>query len=127
MIDTQGASAYFTSTTFSQVWSEFSTKQRQAAIDMAKREFSRALGRALNENEAAYKYGDTVREEYACYEQALYTLLRDAQPNASGTAIPSLDQDDQKSPAYTMAWGKGQWAPRALAWLGNLSVVCRNG
>ena len=68
-----------------------------------------------------------MREEYAAYEQAIYTLLRDAQPTGTGTAVPSLDQDDQRAPAHTLAGSKGQWSPRALAWLGKLSVIARRG
>ena len=127
MIDVEGAAAYFAGTTFSQVWGQYSGKQKEAAIEMAKREFGRALGRPLREDEPPFQIGDAVREEFAAYEQAVYTLLRDVQPNVGGTAVPSLDQDDQKSPAYTLAGAKGQWSPRALSWLGKISVIARNG
>lgn len=126
-IDAKGASAYFKETTFSAKWAEYSDDQKKSAIEMAKRELSRALGRPVREDEPEYAYGDVCREEYAVYEQALYTLLRDVQPSGGGSAVPSLDQDDQRSPAYTMAGSRGQWAPRALSWLGQIGVVARNG
>ena len=127
MIDVNGAAKYFSASTLSQAWSEYSGKQKEAAIAQAKREFGRALGRPLREDEPPFKDGDQVREEYAAYEQAIYTLLRDAQPTGTGTAVPSLDQDDQRAPAHTLAGSKGQWSPRALAWLGKLSVIARRG
>jgi len=127
MIDVTGAANYFASSTLSQAWAEYSGKQKEAAIAQAKREFGRALGRPLREDEPPFQEGDQVREEYAAYEQAIYTLLRDAQPTGTGTAVPSLDQDDQKAPAHTLAGSKGQWSPRALAWLGKLSVIARRG
>ena len=118
MINVEGAAAYFAGTTLSQAWSQYSAKQKEAAIEMAKREFGRALGRPLREDEPPFQMGDAVREEYAAYEQALYV---------GGSAVPSLDQDDQKSPAYTLAGAKGQWSPGALSWLGKISVIARNG
>lgn len=128
MICVEAADGYFEGTTLFQAWSQYSKEQQAAAISMAKREFGRALGRALREDEPPYKAGDTVREEFAAYEQALYTLLRDAQPNKGGNAVPSLDQDDQRSPAFTLSGASGQWSPRALSWLaGSIGVVARNG
>lgn len=127
MISIEGASKYFLSTTFSQKWSEFSSAQKSAAIDMARREFARALGRPLASDADGYKEGDRTCEEFAVYEQALYALLRDAQPTGSGAAVPALDQQDQRAMPYTLAGHSGQWSPRALAWLGTLSVVARNG
>lgn len=127
MIDTKGAAQYFASTTFSEKWAEYTTAQKEAAIEMAKREFARALGRPLKEDEPAYQYGDTTREEYAAYEQALFTLMRDTQPKGKGYSVPSLDQKDQRAPAHTLATSKGQWSPRALSWLGSIMVVSRLG
>jgi len=127
MISLEGATAYFLTTTFSQKWSEFSSSQKTAAIEMAKREFARAIGRPLKDDGGTYRDGDRVCEAFAAYEQALYTLLRDTQPTGNGSAVPALDQDDQRSPAHTFSGSKGQWSPRALAWLGDLSVVSRMG
>ncbi len=128
MITAERANDYFKTTTFWSTWDEYSFEQKTAAVEMAKREFARALGRPLNENEPTYQLGDKTREEYAAYEQALYALLRDAQPNGvAGSAVPSLDQEDQRAPAHTLAGASGQWSPRALSWLGVLSAVTRCG
>ena len=127
-ITAEGASKYFKGTTLSAKWAEYSTEQKESAVEMATREFSRALGRPLREDEPEYQMGDATREEFAAYEQALYTLLRDAQPTGgTGSMVPSLDQEDQRSPAFTLAGSAGQWSPRALSWLGRLGVVARNG
>ena len=127
MIDVKGATEYFKTTTFAAKWAEYSKEQKEAAVEMAKREFARALGSPLREDEPPFKMGDQTREEYAAYEQALYTLLRDVQPNGTGTAVPSLDQDDQRAPAVTLGGSKGQWSPRALSWLGHIGMVIRMG
>lgn len=126
-INADGASEYFRTTTFSDVWAEYSTGQKEAAVEMAKRDLSRALGRPLKEDEPPYQYGDAVREEYAAYEQALFTLLRDAQPKGGGSPVPSLDQDDQKAPAFSLGSSKNQFSPRALSWLGRISTITRMG
>ena len=127
MIDARGATEYFKATTFAAKWAEYSDDQKKAAIEMAKREFARALGRPLREDEPPFQLGDRTREEYAAYEQALYTLLRDTEPNGGGSAVPSLDQDDQHAPAVTLGGSKGQWSPRALSWLGQIGVIARMG
>ena len=127
MIDARGATEYFKTTPFSAKWAEYSDDQKKAAVEMAKREFSRALGRPLDENEPPFKFGDRTREEYAAYEQALYTLLRDTEPNGGGSAVPSLDQDDRNAPAVTLGGSKGQWSPRAMSWLGQIGVIARMG
>ena len=126
-ITSQGASEYFQSTTFSDRWAEFSAEQKKAAVEMAKREFGRALGRPLREDEPPYQIGDRTREEFAAYEQALFTLMRDAQPKGGGSMVPSLDQDDQQPVAHTLGGSQNQFSTRALAWLGQLSVVTRMG
>lgn len=126
-ISVDGASSYFRSTTFHDSWAEYSQGQKEAALTMAKRDLSRALGRPLNEDEPPYSFGDTVREEFAAYEQALFSLLRDAQPKGGGSPVPSLDQDDQKAPAFSLASSKNQFSPRALSWLGRISTITRMG
>jgi len=126
-ITVERATKYFGMTTFAAKWGEYAREQRVVAITMAQREFARALGRSLLDDEPEYVMGDQVREEFAAYEQALYTLLRDVEPTGSGTAVPSLDQEVRKAPAFTVGGVKGQWSPRALAWLGHIGTVSRNG
>lgn len=118
MIDVTGADAYFSTRTMGGAWKEFSADQRKCAIEQAKRDLSRALGRPMRENEGAYVYGQQRRDEFAVYEQALYALLRDAQPNGRGTDIPSLEPDEKQPHGYTLKTGLGKWSEEALAWLG---------
>jgi len=117
-MDVTGADAYFATRTMGSHWHEFSADQRKCAIAQAMRDLSRALGRPMRTDERAYRYGDRVRDEFAVYEQALYTLLRDANPSATGTDIPSLEQDEKRDTRYTLGTGKGKWSEEALAWLG---------
>ena len=126
-ITAQNASEYFKSTTFSDWWAEYSSEQKAAALEMAKRELGRALGRPLKEDEPPYHAGDRTREEFAAYEQALYTLMRDAQPKGGGALVSALNQDDQKQPARTLGGSNDHFSPRALAWFGQLSVAIRMG
>lgn len=118
MIGIDNANAYFKSHPMGATWGEYSTEQRTTAIEYAKRELSRALGRALNEKEPQYRYGDRVRDEYAVYEQALYVLLRDCQPKSAGVVMPSAEPDEAQPTAHTMANGKDHFAAEALRWLG---------
>lgn len=116
-IDIQGANRYFGETTLAGTWMEYSTDQRSAAIAQAKRELSKAIGRAMREDEPPYAPGDAKRDEYAVYEQALFSLVRDADPMGSGAAIPSLDADDRRPVGFTLRDGMGNWSKRALSWL----------
>jgi len=119
MIDVKNADAYFASHPMGANWKEYGADQRTTAIEYAKRELSRALGRPMNEAEAPYRYGDKVRDEYAVYEQALYVLLRDCQPNSTGVVMPSAEPDEAQPTAHTMAHGKDHFAAEALRWLGS--------
>ena len=118
-IDIGGANAYFKSRTSCDDWGSYSVEQRIAAIEQAKRDFSRALGRPLKEDEPPYAYGDRTRDEYAVYEQALYTLLRDAQQKGvTSSSLPSLNPDEAQDPRRIHSTGVGKWSTEALAWLG---------
>lgn len=118
MIRIDNADAYFKSHPMGAAWSEYSADRRKAAIEYAKRELSRALGRPLREDEPPYRYGDRTRDEYAVYEQALYVLLRDCQSDAAGVVMPSAEPDEAQPTAHTMATGKDHFAAEALRWLG---------
>ena len=104
-INVDGADAYFSSRTSGDDWAAYSATQRKAAIEQAKRDFSRALGRPM-------------RDEYAVYEQALYTLLRDATQKGAVSRTPSLNPDEHKEPRTVHSTGYGKWSSEALAWLG---------
>ena len=118
MIDLSGATAYFKIHTRFKVWNEYSSEQRERAIEQAKRDLSRALGRPMREDEPPYAFGDRTRDEYAVYEQAVYTLLRDVNPSGTGVDIPSLEPDEKQDRQYTLGTGRGKWSEEALAWLG---------
>lgn len=118
MICLDNAKAYFASRTMGARWNEFSPEQHTAALEQAKRDLSRAIGRPLREDEPQYRYGDATRDEYAAYEQALYVLLRDCNPDRTGVVQPSADPDERQTPGHTLKTGNGSYSEEALAWLG---------
>lgn len=123
MICVDNADAYFASHPMGANWREYSAEQRTNAVEYAKRELSRALGRPMKEDEPQYQYGDRTRDEFAVYEQALYVLLRDCSPSASGVVMPSAEPDEAQPTAHTMAKGKDHFAAEALRWLGGSGRV----
>ena len=117
-ITLERAREYFSTRTTGEAWNEYSAEQKEIAIAQARRDLSRALGRPIKDDEPEYREGDQTRDEFAVYEQALYSLLRDARPKGgSGSAVPSLDQDETQSRTYSMRTGHGKWSMEALAWL----------
>ena len=124
MINLQNANAYFSGRTVSKFWNEYSGAQKEAAIQQARRDLARAIGRPLNDDEPPYEEGQSKRDEFAVYEQAIYTLLRDCQPEGGGSAVPSLDGDEVKTKNVQLSTGGGKWSIEALSWLcDKLSVV----
>lgn len=124
MISIDGANAYFASHSRRADWEGFSTDQRKAAVAQACRDFSRALGRPLRDDEPSYRLGDRRRDEFAAYEQALFALLRDAPAQGElQSPVPSLSPDEAAEPRRTLATGRGKWSAEALAWLGCRQVV----
>lgn len=120
MINVDNARAYFREHTQGAQWREYSVEQQTAAIAHAKRELARALRRPMREDEGQYIEGEQCRDEYAVYEQALYTLLRDAMPSGSGSATPSLNPDETADARRTHSEGRNPWSRAALAWLGEI-------
>lgn len=128
MICVGNANAYFEGRTVGKFWAEYSGEQKEAAIAQARRDLARAIGRPMKDDEPPYEEGQRKRDEYAVYEQALYSLLRDVNPEGSGEALPSLNSDETKSKLSSMGVGGGKWSIEALAWLcDKLSVVTRLG
>lgn len=126
MITVGNANAYFKGRTLCKNWNEYSGEQKEAAIQQARRDLSRALGRPINDDEPPYQEGDRKRDEYGVYEQAVYILLRDVSPEGGGDAVPTLDGDEVKTKNATLSTGGGKWSIEALAWLcDKLSVVTR--
>lgn len=126
MICLQNANAYFNGRTIGDSWNEYSGEQKEMAIQQARRDLSRALGRAMNDDEPPYQEGDTRRDEYAVYEQAAYSLFRTALPKGGGSATPSLEPQEAKPKATSLGTGSGKWSVEALAWLADkLTIVTR--
>ena len=88
-ITVERASQYFKTRTAGASWSEYSTEQKEVAIAQARRDLAKALGRAMRDDEPEYREGDRTRDEYAVYEQALFSLLRDMNPKL-GEIIPEI-------------------------------------
>lgn len=125
-ITVQNANAYFRGHTLGSSWNEYSGEQKDMAIQQARRDLSRALGRALDDEEPPYVEGDTKRDEYAVYEQAVYSLIRSVQPNGGGSSVPSLEPDEAKPKIHQLSIGGGKWSMEALSWLADkLTVVTR--
>lgn len=126
MICLQNANAYFKGRTVGDSWNEYSGPQKEMAIQEARRDLSRALGRPMRDDEEPYQEGDTKRDEYAVYEQAVYTLLRSTLPKGGGSATPSLEPDETKGKGMTLTEGYGKWSKEALSWLADkMTVVTR--
>ena len=71
----------------------------------------------MRDDEPEYREGDQTRDEYAVYEQAVYTLLRDVQPNGGGEPTPALDGDEVRAKSVNLGTGGGKWSIEALKWL----------
>lgn len=126
MISVGNANNYFAGRTVGKFWNEYTGEQKDAAIAQARRDLARALGRPMKDDEPPYVEGDKMRDEYAVYEQAVYTLLRDASPEGGGTSVPPLDGEEVRMKNASMAVGGGRWSIEALSWLcDKLSVVTK--
>lgn len=117
MINIENANAFFLAHTYSRQWLEYSHEQRAAAIAQARRDLSRALGRSMRENEAPYEEGQRKRDEFAVYEQAIYTLLRNSQPEGKRAVVQPLDTAESVEKLKTSPAGK--FSMEALSWLGD--------
>lgn len=113
-IDITGAGSYFLSHSKSNLWAQYSQAQKVSAIAQAKRDLSRELGRALDENEAAYQQGDTTRDEYAVYEQAIHLLGQAGKAMIGISGIPSLKGKAETTAKQT----KTKFSDDCLRWLG---------
>ena len=116
-ITVERASQYFRTRTAGASWNEYSTEQKELAIAQARRDLSKALGRPMRDDEPEYREGDRTRDEYAVYEQALYTMLRDMNPGLGGDIVPALDQSKAQDRRVTVGAGHGKWSAEALSWL----------
>lgn len=126
MITVANANAYFGAHSYCEAWNEYSGTQKELAITQARRDLARVVGRPMRDDEPPYQEGDKKRDEYAVYEQALYTLLSGVQPKGGGSAVPSLEPDERKPKGKTLSTGSDKWSIEALSWLcDKISVVTR--
>ena len=130
MIDITQADAYFRANhhTHATFWGRYSKDAREGAVAEAKRLLARALRRELCENLPAYKLGDTRRDDFATFEQALFLLRVGASSINGGSspypaAVPVAGSDDQE-PEETYAGGI---CKAALAWLGIPAMISVRG
>lgn len=130
MIDITAADLYFASSnhTGATAWASFGRQARAAAVAEARRLLSRALRRALDDELPAYVEGDTCRDDFAVFEQALF-ILRNSTSAINGgvtpypAAVPTTnDEDQQPEPTYA-----GGICAAALAWLGVPATVSVRG
>lgn len=117
MISVGNANSYFQAHAYGDAWNEYTGEQKDLAITQARRDLSRALGRPMRDDEPPYAEGDRKRDEYAVYEQALYTLLSGVQPKGGGSSVPSLEPDEKKPTGKSLSTGGGKWSIEALRWL----------
>lgn len=129
-INLDGANGYFAPENHSKaaVWMRYSVVQRTGAIAEAKRDLSRALKRALDENEPPFKPGDRRREEFAVYEQALWRLEGSVQADPdTGDIIATLrgrqETDDVAQGRDRSFAGIAHAAMLWLGWDGNVRLV----
>ena len=111
--DIDDANTYFASTSHvrSYDWLNYSTDERTAAITQAQREIELYLARDLDDPAATDRY----RDDYACFEQALFILdntVRTAQSANSAQIIASPD-DEERDKFYGVTL-----APQARRFLG---------
>ena len=116
MIDISGAGGYFKSHAKATVWPQYSVEEQTGAIEQAKRDLSRELGRAMKEDEPPYQYGEQQRDEYAVYEQALHALEQIGVGNGRGSDVPALKGSSEAQPDKTQTPPK--FCKEAKSWLG---------
>lgn len=127
MITVDGASEYFAAHVKAEVWTNTSDSARTAALGHARRLLARALGRAMDDTETAYEEGDTVRDEYAVYEQALYMIENGIIANGEGSSPQAVLAAEDGDPDQPRKADRSPYAPEALRWLGYRGAVVVQG
>ncbi len=121
-IDLDGADKYFETHSKSAVWHNYPPEIRSAAVIHARMIFSRALNRKMKDDYSEYSVEnpDRYRDDFACYEQALY-LLMEGPVLQSDTAIPypiAMPEDPEVRRSEDSGIGRAYYSPTALRWLG---------
>ena len=115
-IDVSGAGAYFKYHAKRTLWPQYSPEEQAGAIEQAKRDLSRELGRPMDEDEPPFQPGEQRRDEYAVYEQALHTLEQVGVGNGRGSYVPVLKGGGEEQSAASKPQGK--FCQEALTWFG---------
>lgn len=117
-INLENADAYFAPGNHSQaqVWLKYGEKNREGALELAKRTLAREIGRELDEEKETV----TVREDYAAFEQALWLLKKSAfSDSRNGDSLAVLKGHKDGAQAGEPERGlAARVAPEALLWLG---------
>lgn len=71
----------------------------------------------MREDEGPYAEGQRKRDEFAVYEQAIYSLMRGAQPEGKRAVVQPLDSAE--SVEKLKASPAGKFSMEALSWLGD--------
>ena len=109
-------------------WAQAEEAAGTSAICAARRILSRALGRALDDDEDAYAEGDTTRDEYAVYEQALWMIENGVVANGQGSAALAQMAGAQDAGSRVATNNQASlYAPEALRWLGWTGAAVVNG
>jgi len=123
MIEVNRANAYFKGHVKGVVWAEYSPDQKVGAIEQAKRELSRNFKRAMRDDEPEYQPGESLRDEFAVYEQALHTLEQVGIVRGTTGNVQDLTGRANDAGA-TAPKTQMEVSPAALRWLG-IRVVTR--
>jgi hypothetical protein len=118
MINYAGSITYFQGHLKGNIWTQAGEKSCTVAIAAARKVLSRGLGRAMDDSEVAYEEGDTCRDEYAVYEQALYLLENGVIANGDGSAPQPILTGATEAPDQPRRGESSLYAPEALRWLG---------
>lgn len=123
----ENAAAYFGTHPEGHIWTQAGDTAQQNVLAQARRQLARALGRALSDTEAAYVEGDTRRDEYAVYEQALWLIKNGVVANGEGSAPDALLTADGADPGQPARRDTRVYGPEALRWLGYRGAVVTSG
>jgi len=127
MIDYSGAVTYFAEHVKGHIFQDAGETAGTQAIAHGRRQLARALGRAMSDTEAAYSEGDTTRDEYAVYEQALYLIENGVIANGEGSAPLAVVSGGGEQPDGRRQAEAAVYAPEALRWLGYRGAVVTQG
>lgn len=125
-ISIENADAYFSRGNHvrADIWLKFTHEHRAGAVATARRMFEHELKRPLREDETDESLAH--REDYACYEQALWLLMgTPVSDAANGDAAGMLLGDAE--PQTNSSGKRPRWSDEALRWFnwgGGVTIRC---